>query len=33
MFRRMNIKDWRQFSDIDIEFNEHLTILTGAKLS
>lgn len=31
MFRRMNIKDWRQFSDIDIEFNEHLTILTGAN--
>ncbi len=31
MFKRLNIKDWRQFSNIDIEFDTHLTILTGAN--
>ena len=31
MFKRLNVKEWRQFSDIDIEFHEHLTILTGAN--
>ena len=31
MFKRLNVKGWRQFSDIDIEFHEHLTILTGAN--
>lgn len=31
MFKRLNIKEWRQYSDIDIEFHEHLTILTGAN--
>ena len=31
MFKRLNIKDWRQFSNIDIEFHDHLTVLTGAN--
>lgn len=31
MFRRLNIKEWRQFADIDIIFHDHLTILTGAN--
>lgn len=31
MFKRLNIKDWRQFSNIDIVFDPHLTILTGAN--
>ena len=31
MFKRINVKDWRQFSNIDIEFHEHLTVLTGAN--
>lgn len=31
MFTRLNIKEWRQFSDIDIVFHEHLTVLTGAN--
>lgn len=31
MFKRLNIKDWRQFSYIDIAFHDHLTILTGAN--
>lgn len=31
MFKRLNIKDWRQFANIDIEFDSHLTILTGAN--
>lgn len=31
MFTRLKIKEWRQFSDIDITFHEHLTVLTGAN--
>lgn len=31
MFKRLNIKEWRQFSDVDIFFHEHLTVLTGAN--
>ena len=31
MFTRLSIKAWRQFSDIDILFHEHLTVLTGAN--
>lgn len=31
MFTRINIKEWRQFSNVDIVFHEHLTVLTGAK--
>ena len=31
MFTRLSIKDWRQFSNIDIVFHEHLTVLTGAN--
>ena len=31
MFKRINVKEWRQFSNIDIEFHEHLTVLTGAN--
>ena len=31
MFKRLNIKGWRQFSDIDIVFHDHLTVLTGAN--
>lgn len=31
MFKRLRIKEWRQFSDIDITFHEHLTVLTGAN--
>ncbi len=31
MFTRLNIKEWRQFSDVDIAFHDHLTVLTGAN--
>lgn len=31
MFKRLNIQEWRQFSDIDIVFHPHLTVLTGAN--
>ena len=31
MFRRLNISNWRQYSEIDIEFHDHLTVLTGAN--
>ena len=31
MFTRLNIKEWRQFSDVDIVFHNHLTVLTGAN--
>ena len=31
MFTRLSIKDWRQFSNIDIVFHVHLTVLTGAN--
>ena len=31
MFKRLNIKEWRQFSDVDIFFHEQLTVLTGAN--
>ena len=32
MFTRLNIKEWRQFSDVDIAFHNHLTVLTGANV-
>ncbi len=31
MFKRLHIKRWRQFADVDIVFHQHLTILTGAN--
>lgn len=31
MFKRLIIKEWRQFSDIDISFHPNLTVLTGAN--
>lgn len=31
MFTRLFVKEWRQFSDIDITFHDHLTVLTGAN--
>lgn len=31
MFKRLKISDWRQFSNIDITFHPHLTVLTGAN--
>jgi len=31
MFKRLNISNWRQYSDIDIQFHDHLTVLTGAN--
>ena len=31
MFKRLNISNWRQYSDIDIHFHDHLTVLTGAN--
>ena len=31
MFKRLNISNWRQYSDIDIVFHNHLTVLTGAN--
>lgn len=31
LFTRIKIEDWRQFSNIDISFHEHLTVLTGAN--
>lgn len=31
MFKRIDIKEWRQFAEIDITFHPHLTVLTGAN--
>lgn len=31
MFKQLHIQNWRQFKDINIDFHEHLTILTGAN--
>lgn len=31
MFKRIDIKEWRQFSEIDVAFHPHLTVLTGAN--
>lgn len=31
MFKRLSVKEWRQFSEIDITFHPHLTVLTGAN--
>ena len=31
MFKRISINGWRQFSDVDIVFHKHLTVLTGAN--
>ena len=30
-FKRLTIKDWKQFQEIDLEFHEQLTVLTGAN--
>ncbi len=30
-FQRIQVKNWQQFEEIDIEFSERLTILTGAN--
>jgi hypothetical protein len=32
-FARLQLKDWRQFSEIDIRFHPRLTVLTGANAS
>ncbi len=32
-FARLQIRDWRQFSEIDIRFHPRLTVLTGANAS
>ena len=31
MFKRLSIKNWRQFEEVNINFHPHLTILTGAN--
>lgn len=31
MFSRIRIENWRQFSNVEIDFHEHLTVLTGAN--
>lgn len=31
MFSEIHIKEWRQFSDVNIVFHDHLTVLTGAN--
>jgi AAA domain, putative AbiEii toxin, Type IV TA system/AAA domain len=31
IFRRLRIANWRQFREIDLEFHERLTVLTGAN--
>lgn len=31
MFKHLTVGDWRQFSTLDIEFHEQLTVLTGAN--
>lgn len=31
MYNNIKISDWRQFQDVNIDFDEHLTILTGAN--
>lgn len=31
MYNNIKISDWRQFQDININFDDHLTILTGAN--
>lgn len=30
-FRRLQLNEWKQFQDIDIEFHDRLTVLTGAN--
>lgn len=32
-FARLQVADWRQFSEVDIEFHPRLTVLTGANAS
>jgi len=32
-FKNIKIKEWQQFEDINIEFHDKLTILTGANAS
>lgn len=31
MFKRIKFQDWRQFKEIDLEFHDHLTVITGAN--
>lgn len=31
IFKRLHITNWRQFRDLDLEFHERLTVLTGAN--
>lgn len=31
MFKKIHIENWRQFECVDIEFHDHLTVLTGAN--
>ncbi|MCR9069974.1 MAG: AAA family ATPase [Rhodobacteraceae bacterium] len=31
MFRSIEIKDWRQFASVKVDFHDRLTILTGAN--
>ncbi|KJR40125.1 ATP-dependent OLD family endonuclease [Candidatus Magnetoovum chiemensis] len=32
-FKKLKITNWRQFEDVEIQFNERLTVLTGANAS
>lgn len=32
-FKHLEIKDWQQFSNVEVEFHDRLTILTGANAS
>ena len=31
MFSSIKVQNWRQFNNVDIQFDDHLTILTGAN--
>lgn len=31
LFKRLQISHWRQFRDVDLQFHNHLTVLTGAN--
>ena len=33
MFKQITVANWRQFANVDIEFHNKLTILTGANAS
>ena len=30
-FEKLIIKDWRQYSDVEIDFHPRITIITGAN--